>query len=680
MFHTLLLLFLSLSLSLAGVLDPKLKNLIKLHAQSSDYKIKVKVLTKERKFKILSVPVSQISELTENYLYVEAPRKIFPLNDVAVSESYAVSGSNVVVNASGSFTGYILEGNLTLPQNCQQPYSQLPNYFTCLDYTTFSSTGNLKLILKDVDKNNITASGIYRLGVGASKSGKTGRGVIIGIVDTGINFCHPAFLDENGKTRIKFFGFSTNAANCDGNYDAQLGICEYDENKINTLITQGGCNYDNFGHGTHVTGTAAGYWEGSLFNGVAPNSTLVIYRLSEMSDQDAAMGLYWIKKKAQNSGMPVVVNFSLGTHYGAHDGTSFLSQVIDEVSGEGFIVVTAVGNSGNAPIHAYSIKPTDTIGLRVNIHLDIEGWYKRGSAYRVELCSSSQCLSVNPGQNGESYIAGCYTEIYNSFLSHPLNGDGYFLISISCPSPTDLQIKLTALQGTELRVDMWIANFYQWEGFFLDHYQTEETGGYKFTVTVPATANSAITVGAIGSKPLGYEQDILYLGRVAPFSSRGPTRDGRVRPHVVAAGYYVCSANSDFSQSADKFSCERGKYYIPLAGTSMAAPVVTGLVALYLQDNPAATPEEVKAWLTTNAVKDVNIQYPNLAYGYGKAVYSVNKNFTLSGESVIPIETGNFASTGSGGGGCNSFNLTLPGLIGFLSIRLLLLSLWKRLR
>ena len=678
MLRILLLLFLILSFSIAGVLDPKLKKFLKTQALNTGYKIQVKVFTKDKKVKVLSVPISRINELLKDYDYVEAPREIFPLNDVAASESYAVFGNPIRVDKNGSFSGYIVEGNLNLPQNCQQPYSQLPDYFTCLGNTTFSSTGNFKLILKDVERSSITASTVYRLGTGASKSGKTGLGVIIGIVDTGINFCHPAFLDGNGNTRIKFFGFLTNQSNCDGSYDPQLGVCEYDENKINQLINTGNCDHDTVGHGTHVTGTAAGYWEGSLYNGVAPGATLIVYKLSEMNDQDAIIGLRWIKKKAQSLGMPAVVNFSLGTHYGPHDGTSFLSQVVDEVSGEGFIVVAAVGNSGHMPVHAYSIKQTDSIRLKVNTAVDIEGWYKRGSAYIVELCSSSQCLSVNPGRSRVSSIAGCYTEIDNSILSHPLNGDGYFLISVSCQSPTEFLIKLTALQGNELRVDMWIANFYQGEGYFLDHYEKEDTGGYKFSVTVPATAREVISVGAIGSKPLGSQTAVDYLGKVAPFSSRGPTRDGRVRPHVVAPGYYICSANSGFTAGSDKVSCNSGKYYIPLAGTSMAAPVVTGLVALYLQDNPTATPEEVKAWLTTNAIKDVNLQYPNLAYGYGKAVYSGSAE---ADESDVPIVSKPSTSTNdAGGGGCNGINSTLPSLIGLILIRHLLLSLWKRLR
>ena len=675
--------FLILSYSFAGILDPKLKKLLKFQALSYDTPVRVKVLTEEGKLKTLRVPLFRLQEVAAKHIYVEAPRKLFPLNDVAAAESYSVFGNgSITVNTTRNFSGYIVQGSVNLPPNCQKPYSLLPNYFTCSGQTTFSSTGNFGLILKSVKKNEITASAVYRVGTGALESGKTGEGVIIGVIDTGINFCHPAFLDENGNTRVKLFGFSSSEVNCDGIYDSELGVCQYDENKINTLIQQGHCNYDLGGHGTHVTGTVAGYWEGSLYNGIAPGATLIVYKLSRMEDEDAITGLRWIKKKSQELGLPTVVNFSLGTHYGPHDGTSFLSRVVDEVSGPGFIVVAAAGNSGNASIHAYSISSYDTVRLKVNTWVDVEGWYTKGSEYRVSLCSSTGCSTAEPGGVAEDYLSGCRVYIDNTIPSHPLNGDGYFFISVSCRTATEFEIRLTALKGTNLRVDMWIANYYNGEGYFLSNYEKDETGGYMFTLSVPATANEVIAVGAIGSKPLGNETAVNHLGKVAPFSSRGPTRDGRVRPHVVAPGYFVCSANSGFTQGSDKFLCGEGEYYVAYAGTSMASPVVAGLVALYLQDNPQASPDEVKGWLTANAVKDVNTQYPSLAYGYGKAVYSANTNLGVFSESTVPITKGSFYNpvNGEGGGGCNTLNPALLSLIGFFLIRHLLLSLWKRLR
>ncbi len=676
----LILLLLLSSISFSGVLDPKLKHFVNLHGLSRNAEISVKVLTEKKEVKVVKTKLSNLSRLVQENLYVEAPRRLFPLNDVVRSESFAVIGhGRISVSTNRSFSGYVYSGNIRLPSNCSTPYSQLPDYFICSGSTTFNSSGQIKLILKGVSKNSINATSIYRIGVGASNSGKRGEGVIIGILDTGINFCHPAFLNRYGKTRIKYFGFSSDAYSCDGIYDPNLGVCEYDENKINQLISQGNCNYDSGGHGTHVAGIAAGYWEESLYNGIATKAKLIVYKLTKMSDIDAITGLKWIKMKAESLALPAVVNLSLGMNYGPHDGTSLLSRAIDELSGQGFIVITAVGNYGNVPIYAYTTRREDWIGLKVSTDVDIEGWYRKGSAYRVELCSSSTCTGAEPGESVSFTIADCFASIDNTILSHPLNEDGYFLISVSCSTQTDLRIHLTALKGSTLRADMWIANYYNGEGYFLDHYVRDSTGGYEFTLTVPSTAKRVIAVGAIGSKPLSDFTAENFLGRIAPFSSRGPTRDGRIRPHVVAPGYYVCSANASFSLPSEGVSCREGSYYIPLAGTSMSAPVVTGLVALYLQDNPTATPEEIKAWLSTNAVRDVETNYPNISYGYGKAVYSPNRNFLFSGEERIPLESGSFSSS-SGGGGCNTGAGTQLTLVYLLILKHIILSLWKRLR
>jgi len=123
------------------------------------------------------------------------------------------------------------------------------------------------------------------------------------------------------------------------------------------------CNFDDIGHGTHVAGTAAGFWDPNqtLYNGIAPEATLVVYRLTQWTDVDALVGLRWIKGKAEQLNMPAVVNLSVGTHAGPHDGSSLFEREIDNLSGEGFIIVAAAGNYGSQRIHAYTTKDRDTM-------------------------------------------------------------------------------------------------------------------------------------------------------------------------------------------------------------------------------------------------------------------------------------------------------------------------------
>lgn len=178
-------------------------------------------------------------------------------------------------------------------------------------------------------------------------------------------------------------------------------------------------------------------------------------------------------------------------------------------------------------------------------------------------------------------------------------------------------------------------------------YEEDGFGGYKYTVSSPGTAKRAITVGAIGGDPISVRY-INDFGRIAFFSSRGPTRDGRIKPDIVADGFFLCTANYTFTPSADPNSCSSDGYYTPLAGTSFSSPVITALAALYLQDNPNSTPEQVKSWLTSNAVYDTEGNPPNVAYGYGKAVWPESP----PPPPEIPPSPPSPEASG-GGGGCS---------------------------
>jgi subtilisin family serine protease len=195
----------------------------------------------------------------------------------------------------------------------------------------------------------------------------------------------------------------------------------------------------------------------------------------------------------------------------------------------------------------------------------------------------------------------------------------------------------------------------------------------------PATSPYVIAVGALTSRFVSDDpRSFIDLGKIAYFSSRGPTRDGRLKPEVVASGYYVLGPKA-------RTSC-----YIPLPGTSMASPVVAGLVALILEENPNLDVNGVRSILTSQALSDdFTGSLPNNIYGYGKAFWS---SFS-SGSSVGSIYIGSLENFicgleessggggggvsggnggGGGGGGCNSASPDLyTALLALLSIALL---------
>ena len=693
-YFILLLVFAGLSFGGLHKLDYVLLQAVKENkqvTQAKTFKVKsagrdiavreVKILTKDGKVKVVNLSGRSLQDLMNDpdIVYIEAPRPVKLLNDIVRDSSYGVWGTgNATISIQDpgyGIWGYVYStdpnASFTVSNNC----TVVPNtnYFYCSGLTdiSVSSTGNFRLVVggPNLESNMITGSSpVYLVGTKSWNTLNYGTGVIVGVIDSGINLCHPAFLDINGNTRIKYFGFITDQTTCSskgGIYDPNTQICEFDETVINQKIAVGDCNYDPNGHGTHVAGTAAGSDLNNLFGiGIALNADLVVFTdfANSWVDTFIIKGLEWIKQKAQQLNKPAVVNMSLGFHDDPHDGSGLVDRKVDEISGIGFIVVVAQSNEGKKPIHAYTTSTTDTISISVPELRDfqnqligygaqIKGWYKNPSQWKIEVCEpgTNNCVGAssgndmpNPEQIGNT---GCSAQVFASRQQSPLNDDGEFLINIDCLQETTLQIKLTQICGDVARVDMW--DLIE-AGIFQSRYAPDPFyNGYMFTVASPGTAKRAITVGAVNSRPDPImDQNVLdtfpNLGKIANFSSRGPTRDGRIKPNVVAGGAFVISADASYPDNL----------YKPNAGTSMATPVVTGLVALYFQNNPNATPEDVKLWLTSNAVQDVQepgMTYPNVAYGYGKAVWA--ETVSSGGSQTDPTVN---ISIGQGVGSCQA--------------------------
>ncbi|GEM_PF-1063452 len=656
----------------------------------------VKVLTKDGEVKVIDLSKRSLTNLMSDpgVVYIEAPKPINLKNDIVREPSYGVYGNtSLTVNSTASYLVYVNPTGVATSQsgNCTLLGQVLSSdLFQCSGSETLGINQDFRAVVVGVDKASISDySEIYLVGTKSTLTPSDGSGVIVGVIDTGINFCHPAFLDINGNTRVKFFGFtmtqdvasnlvnnnlcsSSDPRNCcqdlGGVFDTNTQICELDSAGVGANIQRGVCNEaDPNGHGTHVAGTAAGSDSSNLSGtGIAPGADLVVF-LTAGFDSDIIKGLEWIKRKAQGLGKPAVVNMSLGHHFHPHDGTGLLDRKVDELSGQGFIVTVAASNEGGKPIHAYTTKTSDSILISVPAQTTIVGWYENPSRWLIEVCEqgTDNCVGTSSGNDMDSLKpvgnTNCQAQVFASMTNDPLNGDGRFQIDINCQSATDLLLRLSQICGDVARVDMWDTSE---KGIFKSNYDTDVSGGYKFTVASPGTAKRAITVGAINSRPdnlldqaAGFDT-FLNLGKIANFSSRGPTRDGRIKPNVVAGGAYVISADANYDPVSSP-----NTLYKPEAGTSMATPVVAGLVALYLWSNPQATPEDVKRWLTSNAVRDVpGMNYPNEIYGYGKAVWSNTVGSSGSSQdATVSIAKGVGvgscqASTGggNGGGGCST--------------------------
>lgn len=430
------------------------------------------------------------------------------------------------------------------------------------------------------------------------KTGLTGKGVIIGIIDTGIDVKHPAFT---GRILRVWDQTIPGPGVHEGRYGAEFAgeqLC----------ISQ-----DTEGHGTHVAGIAAG--ADAVYGGVAPEAELVIIK-SDLQDAHIADGIRYIFRVAGELGRPAVVNLSVGGHADAHDGSDSLSQIIDAESGAGRIVCCAAGNEGNDNIHGQANIPGGrSRGMRFHVPLNqigmvwLNAWYASSGQLEVSVRSPNGFVTpyqkiITHGNPAQSYdLPDSQVEIvtpgpdlangdYNFFVQ--IRGRGRSLVQ---GGVWQLRVRNTAASDTIL--DVWTLD---------DTSSVFFTGkSVKDAVKIgsPGCASSAVTVAAYTTK-VKYE-DIdrhiremgLELNTISDFSSEGPLRNHDQKPDIAAPGAMIVSTLSS------NYNCDRSmminSQFVVMSGTSMAAPFVTGLIALLLQRDPNLDPTTVKALLRQNS-------------------------------------------------------------------------------
>ncbi|MDZ7361843.1 MAG: S8 family peptidase [candidate division KSB1 bacterium] len=456
-----------------------------------------------------------------------------------------------------------------------------------------------------------------------TKTGLTGKGVIIGIVDSGIDPKHPAF-----KNRILRIWDQTlpGPGVFDGDYGAEF---------TGPLIT---VSRDVQGHGTHVAGIAAG--ADSTYSGVAPGAELLVVK-SSFQEAHIADAVRYIFRVAGELGRPAVVNLSLGGHGDPHDGTDPLSQIIDAESGPGRIVCCAAGNEGNDNIHAQIAIPQGgnrtilfhvppSAGEDAVRFAALNGWYSGRDKFELAVRSPSGFQTPYQGV----ISAGSSVQVHDLPDGRvristpdvdPVNGDHNFLIEI-LPSPNFQQVVTPGtwrlrLRGVEVnngQVDVWtLDNSQQLDVVFIGR-SVQDT----MKIGSPGAAARAITVASYNTKTRWRDRNEKWqemgmeLNEISDFSSEGPLRNGIQKPDIAAPGAMIASALSADSTVSPAYVVAPG--YRVMAGTSMAAPFVTGLVALMLERDPHLDPETIKARLRENSkIPNQSANIFDSKWGYG---------------------------------------------------------------
>lgn len=460
-----------------------------------------------------------------------------------------------------------------------------------------------------------------------------GAGVIIGIIDGGIDYTHPSFRHKDGSSRILFLW--DQGGPFDPNATVPYGR-EYTKLELDKALTSSDPfklvpHRDFGGHGTHVAGIAAGNGSSNkAFSGIAPDADLIVvaYKSERVTLGQSVRALEafdYIVRKAD--GRPVAINLSQGMNSGGHAGETVLETGLDNlVQQPNVVVVKSAGNEQEWRIHAGGqitqgqIVPLEFL-VQTNDREDdfLEVWYDGADqiSIAVQPPGSSPLPFVTPGdQRDFDTLAGNQIRI-DFDLDTDNTGDTSATIILSRGNASFIQPgtwKLL-LQGDEVRVgryDVWIERTRRdlvGEQIRFSEASADET----HTISVPGTAKRIITVGSYVSRPkAGFS---LPQGKVSSFSSRGPTRYGLQKPEIAAPGEMIISARS--SNSSDPANPDQ--WHTDMEGTSMAAPHVTGAAALILSVRPNLTCEQVKQILIQTARRDgFASSAPDNTWGSGK--------------------------------------------------------------
>ncbi len=509
-------------------------------------------------------------------------------------------------------------------------------------------------------------------------TGMTGKGVVIGIIDTGIDVGHADLRDAEGKTRVRYLiDFSRPPADRQPALEAEYGCSEETEcavfsaEDLDELLNNGVVGdepKDTLGHGTHVASLAAGNGlsgRTARYVGIAPEATLIGARVSRAGDgaiydADIVQAARFIFEQAERLELPAVVNLSLGSDFGTHDGTSPLEQALASFVAPGQpgrALIVAAGNSGGLYAETGSGEP-EPLGIHTEVHVP------RASEVKIPLLTPSEelggsrggaafvWLGFRPGDEisiavdsgGEPWIPAISPGVSNTFKASNYEGSVF-----NGPTAKDAGLSVgpnNAVVAIDGDFEPGRVFTLRLTGHGTASLWVQATGGAapetspgvlfprgerEGTINIPASHPDLIAVGATvnrnrwrdfrGQQFWVGEADSEALAEVdgcALFSAAGPNALGVMKPDLVAPGMHVIGAMSSAADPrsndsagifANQGRCRDLDYecyvtddsHAVSSGTSMSAPLVSGAVALLLQHRPELTQQQIRTLLQAGA-------------------------------------------------------------------------------
>lgn len=552
----------------------------------------------------------------------------------------------------------------------------------------------------------------------------TGKDVVLGIIDDGIEFNHTAFKDASGNSRVKAVYRPNQTSASTGGTTVTIDGVTLSGYQYTTTTGISALTTDDTeaSHGTHTTGCAAGSKVGN-YSGMAPESDLVLCGAGEgngLTDDAILNSAKYIANYAKSVGKPCVISISLGSETGPHDGKSYISLGYDQIAEQyGAIILLAAGNEADCTGYATKTLSSSSDAMAV-IHTPISSmssyglyiygicdvWNSTSDQLKVQvkvLNSSGTAVytsdAMSNGTISASTLSNYFTSVSNGGIeiagSVDANNGRYNLNIVPYLGTNKGSYKLayviTGSAGNVINV-FTENNYSQLASSGSISGYTLSKGQNDGTMCDDMTGNNTISVGAMcsrlsvptnyGSRTSSLSNSSYSQGDIAYFSSYGTDYNGVNHPFITAPGHSVVSSlnrhdtSGYISTSYCSYRYSLGSntydYWGWMSGTSMATPISAGVVALYLQADPTLDVAGVKDVIKNTATSYSNPSSPDKQRGNGiinalAGIEYILNNTTTPKISASPTSI-DFGNVTAGGTATQTFTVTATNLEGNITL------------
>ena len=547
-------------------------------------------------------------------------REMIYSNDFAdyLVPSYVLNREEIQQLAPGSYRGLMLNSQ----------YSALFAPRTGNSFSFYSSYNAVPKLYVPLSTEALDASGITSV-QNQSLLELSGRGVLIGFIDSGIDYRHPAFRDSLGRSRIlRIWDQSIPSDTFPLSFPYGT---EYTRDQLNQALASGDPfslvpSRDDTGHGTALAGIAAGSPDPKAeFTGAAPEAGILMVKLKSAKpylrdyfladpkapvyqENDIIAGFSYLIRTAEALGMPLILCLALGTNQGGHSGALPLSSVLNRYGDiPGVVPVAACGSEAGRAHHYVSSPPGQDAYDRVEILVpeDSRGFLceiwgqapqKLSVGFRSPAGETIPRIPSTLQQSEEIEFALEDTVIQlDDHLILPSSGSQLILLRFERPTPGIWEIHVYAAEDSETEYHIWLP-----VSGFSDPDITFLTPDPYTTLTAPSDAEAAISTGTYNSAD----------GSLYTHSGRGFTRFQEIKPDLAAPGISLSAPGPQGS-------------YLPFTGSSASAALTAGAAALLMEwrmhrrQRGYLTAYETKIYLIRGASRREDLVYPNREWGYG---------------------------------------------------------------